>query len=73
MVVPGDIVVGDADGVVIIPRALAAEIARRGSEKEEIEAWIRSQTDAGTPARGLYPPDAKVIEEFHRWRQANKR
>lgn len=68
MVVPGDIVVGDEDGVVVIPRHLAPEIAKKGADKEEVEAWVRSRVDAGESATGLYPPDEKVIEAFHKWK-----
>jgi regulator of RNase E activity RraA len=70
MVHPGDIVVGDPDGVVVIPREHVAEVAKKGAEKEAVEAWIRSRTDKGAPATGLYPPDEKVVAEFKRWRDA---
>ncbi len=70
MVCPGDIVVGDADGVVVIPRALAADVAKKGVEKEQVEAWVRSKVDRGEPATGLYPPDEKTVAEFQRWRDA---
>ena len=69
MVEPGDIVVGDGDGVAVIPRHLADEVARDGIEHEEIEAWIRAQIEKGAPLQGLYPPTDEV---FARWRKERK-
>jgi regulator of RNase E activity RraA len=70
MVCPGDVVVGDEDGVVIVPRALAPEIAKKGVDKEAVEAWVRARVDAGESATGLYPPNEKTVEEFNKWRAA---
>jgi len=41
-VIPGDILVGDEDGVILIPRALAAEIARDGADQERLESFLTS-------------------------------
>lgn len=65
MVEPGDIVVGDADGVVVVPRHLAAQLAREGYELEQVETWIRERIEAGEPAASVYPPDAAIIARFH--------
>ena len=64
MVEPGDIVVGDPDGVVVVPRHLAAQLAREGYELEQVEAWIRERIEAGAPAGELYPPDESVLAQF---------
>jgi regulator of RNase E activity RraA len=72
MVVPGDIVVGDEDGVVVIPQHLADEVARTGAEQERLEAWVKRRIELGAPATGLYPPDAEVKEEFRRWVEAGQ-
>lgn len=69
MVEPGDIVVADGDGVAVIPRHLADEVARDGAEHEEIEIWIRAQIEKGAPLKGLYPPTDEV---FARWRKERK-
>lgn len=65
MVWPGDVVVADADGVVVIPQALAEGIAEHGVEHDRIETWVRERIDRGEPATGLYPPDEKVVAEYH--------
>jgi regulator of RNase E activity RraA len=70
LVMPGDIVVGDPDGVVVVPRHLAAQVAREGAELEDVEAWIKHQVENGAPASDLYPPDETVVARFHAARQA---
>ena len=54
-VFPGDIAVGDGDGVIIIPAELAEEIALEAKSMEHYEAWVIEQVDKGTPIIGLYP------------------
>ncbi|HSU06265.1 MAG TPA: ribonuclease activity regulator RraA, partial [Acetobacteraceae bacterium] len=56
MVEPYDIVVADANGVAVIPRRLADEVARHGVEHEDVEVWIKAQIERGAPLSGLYPP-----------------
>jgi regulator of RNase E activity RraA len=70
-VYPGDIVVGDGDGVVIVPRHLAQEVARDATEQECLEAFIAERIEAGAPLRGTYPPDEATLAAYAQWR-ANK-
>ena len=56
-VYPGDVVVGDLDGVVVIPRHLADEVAHDAAEQERLEAWILDEVRGGKGIFGLYPPD----------------
>ncbi len=58
-VFPGDIVVVDQDGAVLIPQALLAEVAELAEEQERQEAWIMSEVEAGAALPGLYPPNAE--------------
>ena len=46
--------------VVVIPAALADEVARDGVDQEEIEDFIKRQVEKGRPVIGLYPPDEKT-------------
>ncbi len=64
MVEPGDIVVADPDGAVVVPRHLAAQIAREGAGQEGMEAWIKARVAAGAPLAGLYPPDEQVKADY---------
>jgi len=61
---PGDVVVADGDGAVIIPAALAEEVARLGAEQERLEAWIMDEVKAGTKLPGLYPPNEETLARY---------
>jgi regulator of RNase E activity RraA/2-keto-4-pentenoate hydratase/2-oxohepta-3-ene-1,7-dioic acid hydratase in catechol pathway len=52
---PGDIVVGDADGVVVLPPTLAAEVLAEAREQEHQEEFIASRVAQGEPIEGLFP------------------
>jgi regulator of RNase E activity RraA len=63
-VYPGDVIVSDRDGVVCIPRHLAAEIAAPAAAQERLEDFIMGKVRAGAPLRGVYPPDTATLEEY---------
>ncbi|MFD7713149.1 ribonuclease activity regulator RraA [Streptomyces sp. NPDC059786] len=69
-VYPGDVLVGDRDGVIVIPRALAAEIAGPAVEQEELEQWLHERVREGRQLWGTYPPDARTLEEYQAWKSA---
>ena len=58
-VFPDDVVVADADGAVLIPQALLAEIVAIAPEQERIENWIMQEVLNGASLPGLYPPNAE--------------
>ena len=68
MVEPGDIVVADGNGVAVIPRHLADEVAKLGAEQEEVEVWIKAQIERGAKLSGLYPPTEDVMARWKRER-----
>jgi regulator of RNase E activity RraA len=57
-VYPGDVMVGDDDGVVCIPAHLAEEVARDAVEQERFEAFVLEEVERGATIIGLYPPTA---------------
>jgi len=63
-IVPGDAVVADDDGAVIIPRSIVEEVAVQGAEQEAQEEWIMSEVEAGASLPGLYPPNAGNIARY---------
>ncbi len=67
-VYPGDIVVGDADGVVIIPRHLAEEVAAAADEQERLEQFISGRLVEGAALRGNYPPNEETLAAYRQWR-----
>jgi 5-oxopent-3-ene-1,2,5-tricarboxylate decarboxylase/2-hydroxyhepta-2,4-diene-1,7-dioate isomerase len=56
---PGDIVVGDADGVIVIPPPLADEVADAVLAQEAVDAWIAERVAEGNPVDGLFPMNAQ--------------
>ena len=58
-VFPGDVVVTDDDGAVLIPAALLDEIVALAPEQERLESWIMTQVEQGAALPGLYPPNAE--------------
>ncbi|HZS84614.1 MAG TPA: ribonuclease activity regulator RraA [Stellaceae bacterium] len=71
-VFPGDIVVGDGGGVVVIPRHLAEEVARDSLEQERLEVFIRRRVDRGHPTPGLYPASDETRAAYRRWVEAGR-
>ncbi|MGH3359030.1 MAG: ribonuclease activity regulator RraA [Nocardioidaceae bacterium] len=69
-VYPGDVIVGDADGVVCIPRHLAEDVARDGVEQERLEEFVLAKIEQGQPLRGTYPPDGATRAEYEAQREA---
>ncbi|MFI2228648.1 RraA family protein [Nocardia testacea] len=68
-VYPGDLLVGDRDGVIVVPRYLAAEIVDECLEQEELEAYLHTRASRGEPLiGGLYPPSEKTKAEYLRWK-----
>jgi len=73
-VFPGDIMVGDAEGVVVIPAHLAPEIAAEAHEMTVFEDFVMAQVWQGAGIFGLYPPtDPATKETFAQWRAAQGR
>ena len=60
-VYPGDIMVGDEEGVVCIPAHLADEIAEPAAQQESLEQFILQEIENGRPLKGTYPPDEDTL------------
>jgi regulator of RNase E activity RraA len=71
-VYPGDIVVGDREGVVVIPAGIANEIAEEAAAMTEFEDWVEGQVRGGRSILGLYPPDEATRAEFAQWQKTHK-
>lgn len=54
---PGDLLVADRDGAVVVPRALVREVLEAASAQESLEDWIMQEVRGGAPLPGLYPPN----------------
>jgi regulator of RNase E activity RraA len=71
-VYPGDVIVGDGEGVVCIPRHLADEVAEEAAEVTAYEAFAAAHIRCGRSIFGLFPatPDSRI--EFERWVAADR-
>jgi regulator of RNase E activity RraA len=72
-VYPGDIIVGDAEGVVVIPQHIADDVADEAFEQTVFEDYVQEKVMEGKSIFGIYPPSPEAKEDFARWRAANKR
>jgi regulator of RNase E activity RraA len=71
---PGDVVVGDAEGVVIIPAGIADEIANEAFEMTAFEDFVTEEVLKGRSILGLYPAtDDQTMVDFKAWRKTNGR
>src|SRR5712672_3774114 len=68
-VYPGDIVVGDGDGVVVIPAKIANEVAEEAANQTIFEDWVEAKVNAGRSIFGLYPPSPETRAEFEAWKK----
>jgi regulator of RNase E activity RraA len=71
-VYPGDVVVGDAEGVVVIPAAMADDAAKEAAAQTEFEDWVEAKVKEGRSIFGLYPPSPETRAEFEEWKKKRK-
>ena len=67
-VIPGDWIIADNDGVVVVPKAIAEEIANDGLEQEIHEVFILEQVRNGAEIPGHYPPNEENVSKYKEWR-----
>ena len=67
-VFPGDIIIGDDDGVMVIPNNIADEVADECIEMTLFEDFVLEKVNEGRTIIGLYPPTNEVKDEFEKWR-----
>jgi 2-keto-4-pentenoate hydratase/2-oxohepta-3-ene-1,7-dioic acid hydratase in catechol pathway/regulator of RNase E activity RraA len=72
LVMPGDVLVGDTDGVIVVPAHLAEDVAAGALEQEEREQWALERVRAGESIAGVYPLSDARREDFEAWRAARR-
>jgi regulator of RNase E activity RraA len=71
-VYPGDVLVGDGEGVVVIPAKFVDEVAQEAASQTEFEDWVELKVKEGRSIFGLYPPNAETKGEFESWKKTRK-
>ena len=66
-VYPGDIMVGDAEGVIVVPRDMADEVALEAARQEHREDFILAKIASGSPLLGTYPADDQTLAEYEQY------
>ena len=69
-VYPGDILVGDADGVVVIPAHLADDVAEEAFEATQYEIFVQHRISQGASILGLFPATEQSLLEYEAWKKA---
>lgn len=72
-VYPGDIIVGDGDGITVVPRYLAAEMADLCERRDELEKYLSYRVGSGEALYGVYPPTDQTRADFEAWKAAGAR
>lgn len=63
-VFPGDTIVADDDGAVLIPAALVEAVTKEAVEQERMEGWIMREVEGGAALPGLYPMNAETKARY---------
>ena len=71
-VYPGDIIVADDDGAIVVPRHLADEVARDSFEQERLEKFVAIRVGKGIPITGTYPPNDETKALYQTWIKAGE-
>ena len=69
---PGDIIMGDRDGVIVIPPFLLAEVAAEAAAQEEADAWVAAQVANGAAVDGLFPMNAEWRAKYEAARASDE-
>ena len=67
-VLPGDVIVADGDGAVVIPATLVEHVLEVAPEQERLEGWLMQEVQKGAILPGLYPPNAETKARYEAWK-----
>lgn len=64
---PGDILVGDGEGVLVVPTEIAAQVAEAAAENELRDSFLMTKIQAGEPLTEAFPPGERIRAEYEAW------
>ena len=68
-ILPGDVIVADDDGAVVVPQALVDFVVAEGAEHERLETWLVEEVEKGARLPGLYPPNEENKKRYEEWKK----
>mgnify|MGYP002629479212 FL=1 len=71
-VYPGDVIVADEDGAIVVPRNIADEVARDSFEQERLEKFVAIRIGQGREIPGVYPPNDQTKKDYAEWIKAGE-
>jgi regulator of RNase E activity RraA len=71
-VFPGDVIVADDDGAVVVPAALVKHVCEMGPEQERLESWLMEEVRGGAKLPGLYPPNEATKKRYAVWKESGE-
>jgi regulator of RNase E activity RraA len=67
-VVPGDYILGDPEGIIVLPNALAEEVLTAAEETDAKERFLRKKLEEGHSIYDCYPPNPAILAEYEKSR-----
>ena len=67
---PGDIIVGDRDGVLVIPQDLVKQVVEGAQAAEDSDAWVAQRVAEGNPVDGLFPMNEEWKDRYEQWKKS---
>ena len=68
---PGDVIVADSDGILVIPPALLEEVSAAAAEQELQDEFVFGQVQSGESVDGLFPPNAEWQKKYEEWKASH--
>jgi regulator of RNase E activity RraA len=69
---PEDIIFGDSEAAVVIPRHLVEIVAKEAAAIDERETFLKMEIESGKPTLGVYPPDEDTLARYELWKAAQR-
>jgi regulator of RNase E activity RraA len=67
--IPGDVLMGDSDGVVVIQAAQAEEVVCDGGKQERLETFLKQRVAGSHLTTGTYPPNLGTLQAYEVWKK----